>query len=305
MEAARAAGGILVMPEFGSEREDKQTDFNDMAAASGNAAVKALFDRALLHDKSTKDTGKTPKPTWRDCTVNAQDLCDKVFPTVKYVVPNLFPEGVILLVSRPKLGKSWLLQQVGSSVALGNAVLVSPAEPDQPAHGDVLYLNLEDGDRRAQRRMTKYFGANRESWPARMTIARLWKRIDQGGLEDLRDWCKSVTKPTLIMIDTLKRVRPPKQNNQSDYDADYEACQGLLGLCREFPGLVIIVAHHDRKMDADNVFDTVSGTLGLTGGVDTIAILKRTSQGITLHVQGRDLIEDVEKAVQFDRETCR
>jgi hypothetical protein len=153
--------------------------------------------------------------------------------------------------------------------------------------------------------MTKYFGANRENWPARMTIARAWKRIDQGGLEDLREWCKSVTKPTLIMIDTLKRVRPPKKANQSDYDADYEACQGLLDLCREFAGLGIIVAHHDRKMDAEDVFDTVSGTLGLTGGVDTIAILKRSGVGVTLHIQGRDLIDDVEKAVRFDRETCR
>jgi hypothetical protein len=58
-------------------------------------------------------------------------------------------------------------------------------------------------------------------------------------------------------------------------------------------------------MAADDVFDTVSGTLGLTGGVDTIAILKRSNQGVTLHIQGRDLVEDVEKAVRFDRETCR
>jgi hypothetical protein len=58
-------------------------------------------------------------------------------------------------------------------------------------------------------------------------------------------------------------------------------------------------------MDADDVFDIVSGTLGLTGGVDTIAILKRRADGITMYVEGRDLIESVEKAVQFDRETCR
>jgi len=58
-------------------------------------------------------------------------------------------------------------------------------------------------------------------------------------------------------------------------------------------------------MDAEDVFDTVSGTLGLTGGVDTIAILKRSGKGITLHVEGRDLIEPVEKAISFDRETCR
>jgi hypothetical protein len=47
----------------------------------------------------------------------------------------------------------------------------------------------------------------------------------------------------------------------------------------------------------------VSGTLGLTGGVDTVAILKRRSEGVTLHIEGRDLVETVEKAITFDRET--
>ena len=79
----------------------------------------------------------------------------------------------------------------------------------------------------------------------------------------------------------------------------------LVGLVHQFPGLAVIVAHHDRKMAADDVFDTVSGTLGLTGGVDTIAILKRSGQGVTLYVQGRDLVDDVEKAVRFDKETAR
>src|SRR5208282_3066023 len=96
-----------------------------------------------------------------------------------------------------------------------------------------------------------------------------------------------------------------KRNGQSDYDADYEACQGLLDLSHDFPGLLIIVAHHDRKMDAEDVFDTASGTLGMTGGVDTIVMLKRNGRGVTLHVRGRDLDDDVEKAVKFDRETCR
>jgi hypothetical protein len=243
-----------------------------------------------------------PKRSWRDNVTNAQDLCDQKFPELKFIVPGLFPEGVTLLVSRPKLGKSWLLLQIGAAVANGVSVLASA---DHPLQGDVLYLNLEDGDRKAQRRMTKHFGALRQNWPAGMTIARSWRRFDQGGLDDLREWCKSVQKPTLVMIDTLKRVRPPRKAGQTDYDADYEACQGLLQLAHEFPGLAFIVAHHDRKMDAEDVFDTVSGTLGLIGGVDTIAILKRTAQGVSLHIEGRDLVDAVEKAVSFDRETCR
>lgn len=242
-------------------------------------------------------------PAWREHVVGAQDLCDERFADVKFIVPGLIPEGVALLVSRPKLGKSWMLLQIGSSIAGGVSPLVSADEP--PACGDVLWLSLEDNNRRVQRRMTKHFGARRECWPERLQIATAWRRLDQGGLQDVREWCKSVKKPTLVMVDTLKKVRAPRARTQSDYDADYEACEGLIQLAHEFPGLAFIVAHHDRKMDADDVFDTVSGTLGLTGGVDTIAILKRSGQGVTLHIQGRDLVDDVEKAVRFDRETCR
>ena len=52
-------------------------------------------------------------------------------------------------------------------------------------------------------------------------------------------------------------------------------------------------------MAADDPFDTVSGGIGLTGGVDTIAILKRGGVGVTLYIQGRDLVEDIEKAVRL------
>jgi len=238
---------------------------------------------------------------WQSKLIKASDLCDHQFPDLKYVVPGIFPEGVTLLASRPKLGKSWLLLQVGTAVATGVAALLPT---DGPLHGDVLYLALEDNPRRLQRRLAKYFGRDGSTWPARLIIVTEWKRLDQGGLEAIGAWCKSVIKPTLIMIDTLKKVRPPKGKGQSDYDADYEACQGLQKLAGML-GVAIIVAHHDRKMDAEDVFDTVSGTLGLTGGVDTIAVMKRRAEVVTLHVEGRDLVEPVEKAVSFDRETCR
>jgi hypothetical protein len=240
--------------------------------------------------------------TWRHRITAARDLCDKIFAPVSFLVPGLIPEGVTLLASRPKTGKSWLLLQIGAAIAHGTSPLVTAAEP---VCGDVLYLSLEDGERRVQRRMTKHFGAHRDCWPGRLEIATSWRTLDEGGLQDLRQWCAGAPKPTLIMIDTLKKVRAQKRNGQTDYAADYEACEGLMQLVQVFPGLAIIVAHHDRKMDADDVFDTVSGTLGLTGGVDTIAVLKRGGLGITLHIQGRDLVDDVEKAIRFDRETCR
>jgi hypothetical protein len=191
--------------------------------------------------------------------------------------------------------------QIASAVATGVAAL---AASDAPQVGDVLYLALEDSQRRLQRRLSKLFGLNRQAWPNRLTVATEWQRLDRGGLEELRRWCLSTDKPALIVIDVLKRVRPPKERGQTDYDADYVACEGLREIAAEFQ-IGIIVVTHTRKMGAEDVFDTVSGTLGLTGGVDTIAILKRNAQGVTLHVEGRDLTETIEKAVTFDRESCR
>ena len=280
----------------------KGADANDIARDQGMPILRGLIDAAEKWDAPLQQRKTARVANWREHVIAAPDLCDRRFPEVKFLVPGLFPEGVTLLVSRPKLGKSWVLLQIGSSIAEGVSTLVAS---DQPACGDVLYLSLEDSDRRVQRRMTKHFGGRRECWPSRLEIVTTWRRLDQGGLQDLREWCAGVVKPTLIMVDTLKKVRPPKRQGTSDYDADYEACEGLVALAHEIPGLAFIVAHHDRKMAADDVYDTVSGTLGLTGGVDTIAILKRSGQGVTLHIQGRDLVDDVEKAVRFDRETCR
>jgi hypothetical protein len=76
-------------------------------------------------------------------------------------------------------------------------------------------------------------------------------------------------------------------------------------LASRIPGLSILVSHHDRKLDADDPFDTVSGTLGLTASVDTIALIKRkgasTDIPCTLFIEGRDLIDAVEPSGSIEK----
>ena len=45
-EAARSVGGLLAVPDFGTDRADGLTDFNDMAAACGSDAVKRAIANA-------------------------------------------------------------------------------------------------------------------------------------------------------------------------------------------------------------------------------------------------------------------
>jgi RecA-family ATPase len=53
----------------------------------------------------------------------AADLMAQEVAPVKWVVPDILPEGLGLLVGKPKLGKSWLALGLGVAVALGGVAL--------------------------------------------------------------------------------------------------------------------------------------------------------------------------------------
>ena len=238
---------------------------------------------------------------WHENTFSAADLRTMTFEPVRYVLPRFIPEGMTLLVGRPKVGKSWWVLDLCLACAAGHPALGTLKAVD----GDVLYLALEDGKRRLQRRLDKLLPTFSGEWPERLNLVPMggWHRADQGGLEDIGAWCRSVPKPVLVVVDTLERIRKPANGKAPLYSADYEAVTGLQKIALEY-GIALVVLHHDRKSDADDAFDTVSGTLGLTGAADTILIIKRRPNGAVLYARGRD-IEKSETAMLFDKATCR
>jgi AAA domain len=240
-----------------------------------------------------------PRKTVNERIFAAATLQHMTFPPLKFIVPELIPEGATLLVSRPKLGKSWFVLDVAVAVASGRFTLGEL----KPMSGDVLYLALEDGRRRLQRRLTKLLPTYGEPWSQRLKFATEWPKADQGGLADIEAWISSVESPRLVVVDTLAQFRKPPSAKAQLYAEDYAAIAGLQKIASAHC-LGIVIVHHDRKMEADDVFDTVSGSLGLTGAADTILVMKRQAGAVTLHVRGRD-IEEREKALQFDKQACR
>jgi hypothetical protein len=244
----------------------------------------------------TPPPGKSPTD-WRSAVITASDLKDKTFSPVKYVVPGYIPEGVTIFAGKPKIGKSWMLYDVCLASAADRFVLGEI----KPIQGDVLYLALEDSERRLKKRLEKLWPGG--AWPVRLKLAVDWRKADAGGLDDLAEWCDSVAKPVLIVVDTLEKIRPAPKGNAAAYSSDYDAVAGLHKLAHT-RGIAVVVIHHVRKMEADDPFDMVSGTNGLTGAADTILVLKRQAGSVTLHARGRD-IEEKETACQFDKFTCR
>jgi hypothetical protein len=249
-------------------------------------------------EKLEDEPRNSPTGTWRDNTFTAATLRSKQFKVIDYVVPDLIPEGLTILAGKPKIGKSWLALDIALAVAGGRFVL-GEIRPDQ---GDVLYAALEDNQRRLQKRTRKVMGGD-NAWPQRLMLATRWRRLDAGGIDDIREWASSVTNPRLVILDTLAGVRPERSSRDTLYDGDYKALRELHDWANEV-GIAVLVLHHTRKMEADDPIDTISGSLGLAGCADTNVILSRGGKGTTLYIRGRD-VEEQEHAVTFSAETCR
>lgn len=57
-EAARAVGGVLAVPQFGAGRQDDHTDFNDMSAECGPAAVCQLLHTSVDNHDAQGEEGQ-------------------------------------------------------------------------------------------------------------------------------------------------------------------------------------------------------------------------------------------------------
>jgi hypothetical protein len=213
---------------------------------------------------------------------NGPWLDEQVFPEPAWVVPGILPEGCCILTGHPKIGKSFLVLAIALAAADGGQILGISVE-QRP----VLYLALEDTDRRIQERArhlmddeplpAEFYYVTRENQAVSVGRAQDWLRDNEG------------RKP-LVIVDTLEKVRGRRGANA--YHDDYQAGTDLQALLA--PGGAVIAVHHNRKNESsDDFLDDVSGTLGLTGSMDTIINLKRkrTEKNGTLSITGRDVDE--------------
>jgi RecA-family ATPase len=222
---------------------------------------------------------------------NGSWLDEQVFTDPAWVVPGLLPEGCCVLTGHPKIGKSFLVLAIALAAASGGEVLGIPVD-QRP----VLYLSLEDYDRRIQERARKLM----HDAPLPADFYYVTRDYQLTALEDARKWLDTnIDRRPLVIVDTLEKIRNERGSNA--YRDDYQAGTNLQKLLA--PGGAVIAVHHNRKDEtSDDFLDDVSGTLGLTGSVDTIINLKRkrTQKDGTLSVTGRDVEETVYQVIFND-----
>lgn len=218
---------------------------------------------------------------------NGTWLTKQVFPELTYAIEGVVPEGFTIIVGAPKIGKSWLVLNFLLAIASGGKALSAVTTGPPRA---VLYLALEDGDRRMQSRCIKLLGDT--EIPAEFHYLTHVKPGEV--LSTIDAWLDIYPDTALIVVDTLGKIIPDTGGGESPYQRDYRISSALKARADDHPGLAIAGCHHDRKANAEDFVDSVSGTHGLAGAADTIVVVarKRLSQSGILKVTGRDVTEN-------------
>lgn len=245
-------------------------------ASDLEAAVDA---RLLRYAVGCNGTGTHyPVPT------TATDLLAKTFPPLRCFVEELLAEGLTILAGKPKKGKSYLALDMSLSIAVGRqAFMKFPTEKAR-----VLYVSLEDGERRLQRRLLQ-IQSNLKT-PAGLDFLYTFPRLGDGALEALAHYAQQYQ---IIIIDVIGRILPMQTQSRKSL-SEYQELTDVMGPIQQLAldnRMAIVMIDHLRKAGADDDLDAIMGSQGKAGAADHALIYSRKGEekdGV-LKVFSRDL----------------
>ena len=226
--------------------------------------------------------------------IDAETLMDKRLPPTKFCVDTLLPQGLCILGGAPKVGKSWFVLDLCTHVARGDEFLGLSV-----TRGKVLYLCLEDSERRIQERLNTITA----DVPEGLYFAMGEITMESGICDFLKKCKQKCPELTLIVIDTFQLIRNP--TNDVSYGNDYAELRVLKALADEL-NICLLLVHHLRKMNDSDPINRLSESSGISGAVDAVYILDkpmRSGNRATLIASGRD-IRDRKIELEMNPQSC-
>ncbi|MDI3260283.1 MAG: AAA family ATPase [Sinobacteraceae bacterium] len=144
-KAAEAVDGYLAVPDFGAERPDGATDFNDLHRRAGAEAVRRCIAGAeqVRSARSVVVMSAGPVPEDDDAEeVVVRRASDIEMRPVRWLWPGRIGRGkVTMIAGMPGLGKSQIIASLAAIVTTGG---VWPVDGTRAEPGNVVLLNAED-----------------------------------------------------------------------------------------------------------------------------------------------------------------
>lgn len=229
-------------------------------------------------------------------TLSLGEIYDTVFPPKTQIIEGMLQTGAYLFVGAPKIGKSFLMAQIGYCVSKGMSFWNL-----KTYSGTVLYLALEDDYSRIQQRLCTMFG---EEDNDNLYFATRSQNLSEGLRQQLEKFLSEHPDTKLIIIDTLHKIRE-KGSDKYSYANDNDVASAVKEFAEQH-NICILVVHHTRKGKSDDPFEDISGTNGLLGAVDGAFIMykkQRNESTAIIDLEGRD-VKNQRFNVSFDSERC-
>lgn len=249
------------------------------------ATAKQRFKRACLNARGLRPSKL--RLHW------ATDIYKATFPPMRWVLPGLIPEGLAVLFSAPKVGKSFMAVQVAMAVAQGRKIW----SHWQPEKGRVLCVDLEQPIGVQMQGRLRRHGVARDNYQTQ--IVDECPRIGDGFLEEMDIYLEENPDCRLVVVDVWSNIKPAVQRGGNAYDVEYRYCRKLAQLFLRRKACCMVL-HHDRKGADGGITESASGSKALTGAANVLLWLERgvgETDG-TMKVTGRD-VEDAVLACEF------
>ena len=202
------------------------------------------------------------------------------------IVEDMVPIGLTLIAGLPKIGKSWMILQLGMAIAKGEPFLGKETE-----ECEVLYYCLDDAERRLQIRIA---GKGDEPNNNFMYCTDA-KTLGTGFIGDLNTELEAHPNIRVIIIDTLQKIRDFEggTSNGNMYSKDDKELSALKKFAYRKDIAVVAVHHTTKSEDEEHPLKDIQGSSGVTGAADSILKLQRNIEQTdgTLLVVSRDAPE--------------
>ena len=287
LRARGCSGAVLLAALLEMNRTQCQPPLQEeeVHTIAASCATYQAGTLGTIGSQTTETAGSQREPA-RLRTISAKDLYAKESPRSAGLSLTFCPsvKRCLSAVARTENPCVWNLCL---AVATGGTALSTyPVE-----QGNVLYLALEDGERRAQKRLKDQMQHAAMGTPPERLELVLWDapRIGDGLEEQLSVWLDEHPGARLVVIDILEKVRPGARMAAPSTAMTTPHWRRFAP--RAGPDIAILIVHHSNKTKPKDFRDSASGAMSLVGACDTFWCLRRVAgePNAALHIIGRDV----------------
>jgi putative DNA primase/helicase len=282
-EAARAVSGRVALPDFGPDRPDGATDFNDLAEHRGLEVVRACIEGARAPDATPQPKNeKVPAPATASGIAYRRASEIQAKP-IRWLWKGRIARGkVSMLAGNPGLGKSQVTASMAAIVSTGGEW---PVDRTRCERGNVIILSAEDDAEDTIRPRLEAAGADLSRVYLLDAVVEGYRATDGGevirafnlktDLPRLATLLEKIGDVALIVIDPITAYLG---DTDSHVNAEVRALLARLSEMAGKSGAAVVCVSHLNKGGNSEALMRVTGSLAFVAAARAAYIVVKDQE---------------------------